>query len=331
MIDLEIAQDRRVKALELRPKALAPVIDLVGRGPVGEVVIASPEQAHAGGILTHPVDADGGDCDPVCGVVPVIADEIEAHLALGDNGVSTGRDDVFRPYPVQTNPLDEMARKGVEFAHQGREETQRRLQPEFDRAGIERRHAQPIRRQLASVDSTGICHRIEITQHGKALRRINDPPGRPGNVLGRQRVTIRPDQALAQAEGPDQAAFVDRPVFRQPGTDRAVRRVFGEAGMDLLVDQRRGGKLATSGIETVRQAGRGDPHETGRRAGAGAGGETGCGRGGDEGAAVEHLAMMARFVARFTCFHNPNHRLPPACPGDLSQQDGRGRAERATV
>ena len=248
MIDLEIAQDRCVEALELIAQPLAPIIDLVGRRPVGEVIIAGAEETHAGGILAYAVNADGRDGNLFRSVVAGIVDQIEAHLALGSHRIGACRDDVFGADPVQPDTLDDMARKGVEFAHQGGQQAQRRVEPEFHRAIIWRAHAELVRRHITGMDRPRIRDGIEIAQNGKALGRIDNAPGRPGHIFSCQRMAIRPHQPLAQPKGPDEAALIDRPALRQSRPNRSVRRILGQAGMDLLVDQRRGCELTTGGI-----------------------------------------------------------------------------------
>ena len=212
----------------------------------------------------------------------------EMQLAFLAHDVGACRDHVLRTDPVQPDALDDMPRKGVEFAHQDGKEAQRRVEPENHGPRVRRLHAQGVRRDVAPVDCAGIRYGVEIAQNGKALARVDDAAGRPGDVLRRQRMSVRPDEPVPQPEGPGEAVGRDGPIFGQTRRQAAIGAVLGQAGMDLLVDQRRRGEFPARRIEAVRQAGQGHTQHVRRRRRSPARGERSQSGGGKKGASVQH-------------------------------------------
>ena len=106
-----------------------------------------------------------------------------------------------------------MAREGIEFAHQDREQAQRRGQPEFHRALIKGDHAERVRWLFAIQHGARILDREEISQISETLARIDQSLCRPDHVPGRQRMPVRPAQVLAQGEGPAQTVRRDKPAL----------------------------------------------------------------------------------------------------------------------
>ena len=183
MIDLEIAQDRRVETVELIAQPLAPEAELVAGRVLDEIIFAGPEHARSCAGIAHGVDADILD-GHLRGVEIVrIARQGEARLGRLGDGIGARRDDVFRADPVRAMRFNYVAREGVEFAHQRRQQAELCIEPEDERAGIHRRHPHGLGRHRAREHGASIFDGEEIAEIADALGRIDQTARRPDHVL----------------------------------------------------------------------------------------------------------------------------------------------------
>ncbi len=119
--------------------------------------------------------------------------------------------------PVVAVLADHVRRLGPGIDHRGREERARRIRGDLQRVVVGRGDAQGAERHLTGVDRGPVLdalHRLRPV--GEVVRRL----GRrlvadgEGEVLGRERHAVGPDEALANLEGPGQLIGRDGPALR---------------------------------------------------------------------------------------------------------------------
>jgi hypothetical protein len=148
-----------------------------------------------------------------------------------------------------------VARSMQRVRHRVREQPQeiRRRVRELDRKRVvvERANAERVGRQLARGDLVGVLDRREDERVRRQRRGIDAAAHAEHEVVGRDRVAVRPLRVLAQMERVDLAVGAHVPGLRGAGREVAVRLLVDEALEEVALDVRARELLAAMRVERL--------------------------------------------------------------------------------